>query len=30
LVSLAWVLIADLDRPLGGAIVVRQPPPIDL
>jgi hypothetical protein len=30
LVSLAWVLIADLDRPLGGAIVVSQQPLIDL
>ena len=30
LVSLAWVLIVDLDRPLGGAIVVSQQPLIDL
>ncbi len=30
LVSLAWVLIVDLDRPLGGAITVSQQPLIDL
>jgi hypothetical protein len=30
LISLAWVLIADLDRPLGGAIVVSHQPLIDL
>lgn len=30
LVSLAWVLIVDLDRPLGGVIVVSQQPLADL
>ena len=30
LVSLAWVLIVDLDRPLGGAITVSQQPLINL
>jgi hypothetical protein len=30
LISLAWVLIADLDRPLGGVILVSQQPLIDL
>jgi hypothetical protein len=27
---MAWVLIADLDRPLGGAIVISHQPLIDL
>jgi hypothetical protein len=30
LISMAWVLIADLHRPLGGAIVISHQPLIDL